>query len=59
MMGGKEASAYTPDPERAKQYDELYKVYVELHDHFGRGANKIMHRLKKIRAQAHERGTAK
>ena len=58
-MGGKEASAYTPDPERAKQYDELYKVYVELHDHFGRGANKIMHRLKKIRAQAHERGTAK
>lgn len=58
-MGGKEASAYTPDPERAKEYDALYKEYVELHDYFGRGANKVMHRLKAIRAEAHDRGEAR
>jgi L-ribulokinase len=49
-MGGKVTAAYVPSEERAKQYDELYAEYKQLHDHFGRpGGNEVMHRLKQTR----------
>jgi L-ribulokinase len=51
-MGGVHRSAYTPDPERARAYDALYAEYQRLHDHFGRGENDVLHRLRAIRRAA-------
>ena len=42
--------AYVPDPDAQKVYDSLYAEYVALHDYFGRGANDVMKRLKRIKA---------
>ncbi|MDO4412532.1 ribulokinase [Cutibacterium sp.] len=54
-MGGKLTGVYQVDTRRADQYDLLYAEYARLHDYFGRGENQVMHRLKKIRSQAHVR----
>ena len=43
---------YLPDPARAAVYDELFAEYRLLHDHFGRGGNDVMKRLRAIRARA-------
>jgi L-ribulokinase len=51
-MGKARAGVYQPDPERAAAYDRLYAEYQLLHDYFGRGANEVMHRLRRIRAEA-------
>ncbi|MFD7934203.1 ribulokinase [Streptomyces sp. NPDC059755] len=51
-MGSARRRAYLPDPERAAAYDRLYAEYRLLHDYFGRGANEVMHRLRRIRAEA-------
>ncbi len=40
---------YRPDPDRSKVYDALYTEYLRLHDHFGRGGDDIMKRLKALR----------
>lgn len=40
---------YRPDPARHAIYDQLYGEYVLLHDYFGRGANDVMKRLKRLR----------
>jgi L-ribulokinase len=48
-MGTCERNAYLPDAERAAAYDALYAEYVLLHDHFGRGVNDVMHRLRAMR----------
>lgn len=48
-MGGREVAAYRPRPEAVAAYDELYSEYLALHDHFGRGGNDVMHRLKALR----------
>lgn len=53
-MGRIERAAYTPDPARAAAYDRLYAEYRTLHDHFGRGGNEVMHRLRSLRAHAEE-----
>ncbi|HPZ49365.1 MAG TPA: ribulokinase [Propionibacteriaceae bacterium] len=53
-MGKKEYAAYTPNEESATAYDALFREYVELHDYFGRGANDVMRRLKKIKREASE-----
>jgi L-ribulokinase len=53
-MGKVQRSAYVPDEERAKQYDDLYAEYVRLHDHFGRG-DELLHRLRDLRRAAHLR----
>ncbi|MDO5721520.1 MAG: ribulokinase [Actinomycetaceae bacterium] len=53
-MGKRVKNAYTPNEERAKQYDELYAHYKYLHDLFGRG-NEVMHDLKRIRREAKAR----
>ncbi len=51
-MGGRTTAAFVPVPENVAAYDELYAEYVALHDHFGRGGNDVMRRLKTIRRKA-------
>ncbi|MFJ1735484.1 ribulokinase [Streptomyces sp. NPDC088254] len=51
-MGKARPAVYQPDPERAAAYDRLYAEYRLLHDYFGRGANEVMHRLRRMRAEA-------
>jgi L-ribulokinase len=51
-MGSVTPALYKPNEERAKAYDLLYAEYELLHDYFGRGANDVMKRLKKIRREA-------
>ena len=48
-MGGRDTAVYVPDPASADVYDDLYAEYALLHDHFGRGGNEVMHRLRAIR----------
>jgi L-ribulokinase len=43
---------YRPDPAAAKAYDPLYAEYRTLHDHFGRGGNDVMLRLRALRNAA-------
>ncbi|GGJ35440.1 ribulokinase [Deinococcus roseus] len=47
-MGKLQKNVYTPIPGNVKVYQELYQEYIQLHDHFGRGLNNVMKRLKKI-----------
>ena len=42
---------YSPVAEHKAVYDRLYAEYVTLHDHFGRGENDVMKRLKAIKAE--------
>lgn len=49
-MGGTTGVVYRPIPENQRVYDQLYREYAALHDHFGRGANDVMKRLKTIKA---------
>ncbi|WP_396445036.1 ribulokinase [Actinomadura sp.] len=46
-MGRRVPSAYVPDRARADAYDDLYEIYLSLHDHFADGA--VMHRLRALR----------
>lgn len=52
-MGSVTRDAVLPDPARAADYDELYAVYTDLHDHFGRGGTEALHRLRRIRNKNH------
>jgi L-ribulokinase len=54
-MGRVEERFYEPDPANADVYDALYAEYLLLHDHFGVGADKAMHRLRRIRNAARAR----
>jgi len=54
-MGRVEERFYEPDPANADVYDALYAEYLLLHDHFGLGADKAMHRLRRIRNAARAR----
>ncbi len=51
-MGRVLRGAYQPDPGRADAYDALYAEYRALHDHFGTGPDKLLHRLSRIRNAA-------
>ncbi|MFD9125448.1 ribulokinase [Kitasatospora sp. NPDC059571] len=51
-MGRVHRHAYLPDPARADAYDALYAEYRALHDHFGTGPDKQLHRLRAIRNAA-------
>lgn len=53
-MGAADEDAYVPDAAAADAYDALYAEYLALHDHFGRGGNDVMRRLKAIRREARE-----
>jgi L-ribulokinase len=48
-MGGRRKAVYLPDADRAHAYDRPYAEYLLLHDHFGRGGNEVMHRLRNQR----------
>ena len=50
-MGHVEPYTYKPIAENVKVYDRLYAEFKILHDYFGRGANDVMKRLKKIKAE--------
>jgi L-ribulokinase len=52
-MGRRVVADYTPDEDAALRYDALFAEYTALHDHFGRGGNDVMRRLKAIRRDAH------
>jgi L-ribulokinase len=45
-------TVYRPIDANHRVYRRLYEEYAVLHDYFGRGANDIMKRLKKIKAEA-------
>ncbi|WP_434739793.1 ribulokinase [Micromonospora sp. SH-82] len=51
-MGRVDRDVYRPDPDRARAYDELYAQYLRLHDHFGRGGDDVLLRLRTIRNAA-------
>ena len=51
-MGRVERDIYTHDPSSSDTYDRLYEEYRLLHDHFGRGSNDVMKRLRRMRQQA-------
>ncbi|MFB9235663.1 ribulokinase [Plantactinospora siamensis] len=57
-MGRVDRDVYRPDPDRARAYDALYAEYRLLHDHFGRGGNDVMSRLRAIRNAAAGRSAA-
>jgi ribulose kinase len=57
LTDGAEPHRYEPVPEHVAAYREMYDEYRTVHDHFGRGANDVMHRLKARRRQA--KGRAK
>jgi L-ribulokinase len=50
--------SYRPNPANRPVYDELYGEYRRLHDHFGRGENDVMKRLRTIRERAIRDGSA-
>lgn len=56
-MGKADRSIYRPNEKDADSYDALFAEYTELHDYFGRGASKVMHRLKVIQRNAHSMNT--
>jgi len=49
-MGSQVRDAYAPDAGAADAYDDLYADYCRLHDHFGRGGDDVMHRLRGARS---------
>lgn len=51
-MGKVKDKYFKPIPENVEAYNKLYAEYKILHDYFGRGANDVMKRLKKIKAEA-------
>jgi L-ribulokinase len=54
-MGKVRRAVYVPDEDRAKAYDALFAEYAQLHDHFGRGGNDVLHRLRALRHAAARR----
>ncbi|MDQ7027697.1 MAG: ribulokinase [Anaerolineae bacterium] len=48
-MGKLKDEVVSPIPENQVVYDQLYTEYKTLYNYFGRGANDVMKRLKKIR----------
>jgi L-ribulokinase len=42
---------YSPNVSHKAMYDQLYAEYLLLYDYFGRGANDVMKRLKRIKAE--------
>ena len=49
-MAGVKPGVVEPNEARAHAYDDLYREYLELHDHFGRGGSESMSRLRRHHA---------
>jgi L-ribulokinase len=47
---------FRPSAANQAVYERLYREYKALYDEFGRGANDVMKRLKKIKADALAKG---
>jgi L-ribulokinase len=47
---------YRPVAEHKMVYDQVYAEYARLHDHFGRGENDVMKRLKALKARIQSDG---
>jgi L-ribulokinase len=52
VMGKVDRAVHIPDEDRARAYDRLFAEYLLLHDHFGRGGNDVMRRLRALRREA-------
>jgi L-ribulokinase len=52
-MGKLRAEVVRPIPTNSAVYDQLYADYTLLYDYFGRGANDVMKRLKRLRRDRH------
>jgi len=52
-MAGVKEEYYKPIPENVEIYRKLYDEYRALHDYFGKGANNVMKRLKRLKARGH------
>lgn len=50
-MGKLRDAVYRPNRRHAALYDRLYGEYSSLHDYFGRGANDVMKRLKRLKKE--------
>ena len=48
-MAGLGEETIQPDVAAGQTYDALYREYLELHDHFGRGGTDLMSRLRRRR----------
>jgi len=51
-MGAPDGETYEPVESNVDAYERLFAEYAELHDHFGRGGNDVMRRLKASRREA-------
>jgi L-ribulokinase len=51
-MGSVQRAVYRPNAVDAAAYDRLFAEYATLHDHFGRGGNDVLHRLRAMRHAA-------
>ncbi len=50
-MGKIKDIVYTPNVKNVAIYDKIYAEYEILHDYFGKNANDVMKRLKKIKKE--------
>ena len=50
-MGRVERGVYRPVAADADVYDRIFAEYQLLHDHFGRGGNDVMKRLRQLRRE--------
>ncbi|MET0468910.1 MAG: ribulokinase [Aeromicrobium sp.] len=57
-MGSVQRGVFIPDEGAALRDDALFAEYTALHDHFGRGGNDVMHRLRALRRDAVRRRRA-
>ena len=53
-MGRRDQAVYVPDDRACNVYESLFAEYTLLHDHFGRGGNDVMHRLRALRRRTLE-----
>ncbi|MGX7828435.1 ribulokinase [Actinokineospora sp. 24-640] len=55
-MGSLGETVHHPVPANVEAYEGLFAEYADLHDHFGRGGNDVMRRLRAIRRAAVDGG---
>ncbi len=51
-MAKQKEIVYRPVPEHQKVYMELYRLYLQLHDYFGRNSPQVMKGLRRLRTEA-------
>lgn len=51
QMSNLRDTTYLPKEENRAVFNELYEEYLALHDYFGKGGSRAMHRLKALRSR--------